>query len=103
MRREDHRGLGRRREEWSDVRLPALHQPATLQPWASPLPPRRSAYSGRPNPWPQQASESGYSEASYTSGYSEGASEEESEPRGESGSEYGSESESESGSEGDGR
>ena len=101
MRREDQRGLGQRREEGSDVRLPPLHQPATLQPWASPLPPRRSAYSGRPNPWPQQASESGYSEASYTSGYSEGASEEESEPRGESGSEYGSESES--GSEGDGR
>ena len=101
MRREDHRGLGRRREEWSDVRLPPLHHPATLQPWASPLPPWRSAYSGRPNPWPQQASESGYSEESYTSGYSEEASEEASEPRGESGSEYGSESES--GSEGDGR
>ena len=101
MRREDQRRLGQRREEWSDVRLPPLHQPATLQPWASPLPPRRSAYSGRPNPWPQQASESGYD--SYTSGYSEEASEEESEPRGESGSEYGSESESESGSEGDGR
>ena len=103
MRREDQRRLGQRREEWSDVRLPPLHQPATLQPWASPLPPWRSAYSGRPNPWPQQASESGYSEESYTSGYSEEASEEESEPRGESGSEYGSESESESGSEGDGR